>query len=65
MVSGETAIEASNLEEVIGPYNPWHYLKANFSQATPPGPTPETANGPFLLAGLLTLGGFGRQQLKR
>ena len=36
VVSGETAIEASNPEEVIGPYNPWRYLKANFSPATPP-----------------------------
>ena len=36
MVGGETAIEASNPEEVTGPYNPWRYLKANFSPATPP-----------------------------
>ena len=36
MVGGETAIESSNQEEVTGPYNPWRYLKANFSPATPP-----------------------------
>ena len=39
VVSGETAIEVSNLEEVTGPYNPlqpWRYLKANFLSATPP-----------------------------
>ena len=36
MVSGETAIEASNPEEVTGSHNPWRYLKVNFSPATPP-----------------------------
>ena len=38
MVSGESAIEVSNPEEVTGPYNPWLYLKANFLPATLPRP---------------------------